>query len=157
MASLTLPNLTLQSSHQKTWSIPADFLGKWTLLYFYPKDDTPGCTIQACTYRDHKQDWEKSGLNVLGVSLDDLTSHDAFSRKFELNFPLLADTEKKLATALKVYGEQEWQGKTYMGLSRDSFLINPKGEITKEWRKVDPKTTVAETLKEALLQLKAHS
>ena len=86
--------------------------------------------------------------------MDDLTSHDAFTRKFELNFPLLADTEKKLATALKVYGEQEWQGKTYMGLSRDSFLINPKGEIIKEWRKVDPKTTVAETLKEALLHMK---
>lgn len=155
MTTLTLPNVTLHSSTQKAWSIPTDFLGKWTLLYFYPKDDTPGCTVQACAYRDHKKEWEKSGLNVLGVSMDDLTSHDTFTRKFELNFPLLADTEKKLAIALKVYGEQEWQGKTYMGLSRDSFLINPKGEIIKEWRKVDPKTTVSETLKEALMHMKS--
>jgi peroxiredoxin Q/BCP len=153
MTKLSLPVLSLTASDKKTWSIPADFLGKWTLLYFYPKDDTPGCTVQACAYRDHKKDWEKSGIQVLGVSMDDLNSHDSFARKFELNFPLLADTEKKLATALNVYGEQEWQGKKYMGLSRDSFLINPKGEIIKEWRKVDPKTTVTETLKEAITQM----
>lgn len=155
MPQLSLPVLSLTASDQKTWSIPTDFLGKWTLLYFYPKDDTPGCTLQACAYRDHKKDWEKSGIQVLGVSMDDLASHDSFARKFELNFPLLADTEKKLATALHVYGEQEWQGKKYMGLSRDSFLINPKGEIIKEWRKVDPKTTVMETLEEAMLQKKS--
>jgi peroxiredoxin Q/BCP len=153
MTKLSLPVLSLTASDKKSWSIPSDFLGKWTLLYFYPKDDTPGCTVQACAYRDHKKDWEKSGIQVLGVSMDDLNSHDSFARKFELNFPLLADTEKKLATALNVYGEQEWQGKKYMGLSRDSFLINPKGEIIREWRKVDPKTTVTETLKEAITQM----
>ena len=153
MTKLSLPVLSLTASNKKSWSIPSDFLGKWTLLYFYPKDDTTGCTVQACAYRDQKKDWEKSGIQVLGVSMDDLNSHDSFARKFELNFPLLADTEKKLATALNVYGEQEWQGKKYMGLSRDSFLINPKGEIIKEWRKVDPKTTVTETLKEAITQM----
>jgi peroxiredoxin Q/BCP len=150
MKILTLPTVKLLGSDQKTWSLPADLLNKWTLIYFYPKDDTPGCTVQACAYRDSKPNWAKKGLVVLGVSLDDLTSHDAFSNKFDLNFPLLADTEKVLSTALGAYGEQEWQGKKYMGLSRDSFLINPEGKIVKEWRGVNPKTTVEETISEAL-------
>lgn len=153
MKNLALPTVKLLASDQKTWSLPADLMNKWTLIYFYPKDDTPGCTIQACAYRDSKSDWAKKGLVVLGVSLDDLGSHDAFSKKFDLNFPLLADTDKVLSTALGVYGEQEWQGKKYMGLSRDSFLINPNGVIVKEWRGVNPKSTVQETIAEALLQM----
>jgi peroxiredoxin Q/BCP len=153
MKNLALPMVKLLASDQKTWSLPADLINKWTLIYFYPKDDTPGCTMQACAYRDTKAEWAKKGLVVLGVSIDDLNSHDAFSKKFDLNFPLLADTDKVLSTALGVYGEQEWQGKKYMGLSRDSFLINPDGVIVKEWRGVNPKSTVQETIAEALLQM----
>ena len=152
--NLKLPALSLQDGHGKTWNVPTDFLGKWTILYFYPKDDTPGCTIQACTYRDEKQYWEKSGLVVLGVSADGVDSHKEFTQKFDLNFPLLADVNNQLSQALGVWGEQEWGGKKYMGLSRDSFLINPQGEIVKIWRKVNPKETVTETVGQALEWMK---
>ncbi len=145
----SLPPLTLDSSSGKPVRFPEDFKGKWSLLYFYPKDDTPGCTKQACSYRDHTADLKKIGLQLFGVSLDDLTSHDAFIQKFNLNFPLLADTEHKLSESLGVYGDQEWKGKVYKGLSRDTFLVDPDGKIREVWRKVNPETTVAETLSAA--------
>lgn len=144
-----LPHVALPSSTGGTVTLPDDFKGKWTLLYFYPKDDTPGCTVQACQYRDHKADSERIGVHLYGVSLDDLTSHDAFAKKFSLNFPLLADTAHALSEALGVYGDQTWNGKTFKGLSRDTFLIGPEGQIRHVWRKVSPSTTVEETLSEA--------
>jgi len=149
-----IPHVSLHDGSGKTWTLPAEFTGKWTLLYFYPKDDTPGCTIQACSYRDEKQHWEKLDLAVVGVSADDVQSHQDFSKKFELNFPLLADINQELSKALGVWGEQEWGGKKYMGLSRDSFLINPEGQIVKTWRKVNPKETVNQTIQEAMAFMK---
>jgi peroxiredoxin Q/BCP len=140
-----VPHVKLESSKGGMLEFPQDISGKWTLLYFYPKDDTPGCTKQACTYRDQYEEFKKRNINLFGVSLDDLHSHDAFIKKFNLNFPLLADTKHELSAALGSYGEQEWKGKKSMGLSRDTFLIDPKGEIKAVWRKVDPTTTVQET------------
>jgi len=140
-----LPKIKLPSTSGSDLSIPDDLTGKWSLLYFYPKDDTPGCTKQACGYRDGLQSFKELGVLVFGVSLDDLTSHKNFIDKYSLNFPLLADTEHLLADALDAYGEQEWNGKKYNGLSRDTFLIDPNGIIQKVWRKVNPESTIEET------------
>ncbi|TDJ06252.1 MAG: peroxiredoxin [Deltaproteobacteria bacterium] len=144
-----LPNFKLPSTSGSELSIPDDLKGKWSLLYFYPKDDTPGCTKQACGYRDGLESFKELGVSVFGVSLDDLTSHKKFINKFSLNFPLIADTNHELADALKAYGEQEWNGKKFKGLSRDTFLIDPEGIIRKIWRKVNPESTIDET-KEAV-------
>jgi len=144
-----LPEMTLAHSAGGQLAIPADLIGKWTLLYFYPKDDTPGCTKQACSYRDNIDRFTELGVGVYGVSLDDLTSHDHFKIKFNLNFPLLADVDCKLGQALGVFGEQEWAGQVFKGLSRDTFLIGPKGSIVRVWRKVSPTETMNETYEAA--------
>ncbi|MCB1199744.1 MAG: peroxiredoxin [Leptospiraceae bacterium] len=151
MSELTgkvLPSVSLDSSAGGKVNLPGDIKGHYTVLYFYPKDDTPGCTKQACAYRDHLKDFTDLGAKVYGVSLDDLTSHDAFINKYSLNFPLLADVDKELSTALGVYGDQQWGDKVFKGLSRDSFLIDPEGKIVKIWRKVNPTESIAETYEE---------
>ncbi len=133
-----IPTLSLISSEGTTIKLPQDWKGKWVVLYFYPKDDTPGCTKQACSYRDSIEDFKKRGVLIYGVSLDDLTSHEKFIKKYNLNFPLLSDSNHELSQTLGVYS-----GK---GLSRDSFLINPQGQVSEIWRKVKPDTTVSEIL-----------
>ncbi|EMF82143.1 redoxin [Leptospira weilii serovar Topaz str. LT2116] len=148
MLGTNLPTISLESTEGKNVKLPEDISGSWTLLYFYPKDDTPGCTKQACSYRDNIGEFKKIGAKVYGVSLDNLDSHGNFIQKYSLNFPLLSDPDHKLSEALGVYGDQEWKGKVFKGLSRDSFLISPNGKIQKVWRKVDPTTTVEETLQE---------
>lgn len=142
-----IPSMSVLVSGGETLNLPGDFKNQWSLLYFYPKDDTPGCTKQACSYRDNITEFTKRGVKVFGVSLDDLNSHNAFSEKFSLNFPLIYDKDKALSTFLGVYGEQQWNDKKYMGLSRDTFLIDPNGVVQREWRKVNPLATVGETLK----------
>ena len=114
-----------------------DFLGKKVLLYFYPKDDTPGCTVQACNFRDNLNRLLPH-LKVIGVSADKPDSHKSFREKFDLNFPLLSDVEHKLAEEFKV-----WDGKL---TERSTFLIDEKGEIEREWRKVDPNKHIDEIL-----------
>jgi thioredoxin-dependent peroxiredoxin len=149
MSDLTgtiLPSIELASSAGGSVTLPDSLKGKWSLLYFYPKDDTPGCTKQACSYRDNISDFTNLGAQVFGVSLDDLASHAAFKEKFSLNFPLLYDKDKVLSEALEVYGETTIKDRVFKGLSRDTFLINPEGKIAKVYRKVNPLTTVAETL-----------
>ncbi|AAS72122.1 bacterioferritin comigratory protein [Leptospira interrogans] len=143
-----LPEISLESTEGKRVKLPEDIQGSWTLLYFYPKDDTPGCTKQACNYRDNMGEFKKIGAKVYGISLDALDSHGQFIQKYSLNFPLLSDPDHKLSEALGVYGDQEWKGKVFKGLSRDSFLVSPDGKIQKVWRKVDPTTTVQDTLQE---------
>ncbi len=145
MEGKDLPALELELIPGGTLSLPKDFLGKWSVLYFYPKDDTPGCTKQACTYQENLQRFQALGINIYGVSLDSISSHQEFQEKFSLQFPLIADTQKELSKALGVYGDQQWQGKTFQGLSRDSFAINPEGKIQQVWRSVSPTTTVEET------------
>ena len=141
----TLPRLTLRATLVDKVDLPDDLLESWTLLYFYPKDDTPGCTKQACAYRDDGAKFKELGVKLFGVSLDDLKSHEAFRDKFSLNFPLLSDPKHELADFFGSYGEREWQGKKYMGLSRDTFLIDPEGKVVKAFRKVNPTSTVSET------------
>ncbi len=148
-----LPEVSLDGTHGKTLNLPSDLKGKWALFYFYPKDDTPGCTKQACGYRDNYRTFEKEGILVFGVSLDSVESHLKFQKKYDLTFPLLSDPEHKLSDALGVYGDKEFAGKKYKGLNRDSFLVDPKGVIRKVWRKVRPEETIDETLK-GYLELK---
>ena len=140
-----IPSMTLESSVGGRVSFPQDLKGKWTLIYFYPKDDTPGCTKQACSYRDSMADFKKLGVQVYGVSTDDLHSHDAFIKKFSLNFPLLADTSHTLGEALGTFEDRGIISKLLKMTSRDSFLIGPDAKVCEVWRKVSPTVTMAET------------
>ncbi len=106
-----------------------DFLGKKLVIYFYPKDDTPGCTKQACNLRDHYSILQEKGIQILGVSADDQESHKKFEQKYQLPFPLIADTDKKIIEKYGVWGERNLYGKKFMGIKRTSFLINENGKV----------------------------
>ncbi len=113
-----------------------DFKGKYLVLYFYPKDDTPGCTKEACDFRDQIGSLRELGAEVLGVSADDTSSHEKFAGKYGLNFPLLADDGAVIAKAYGAYGQKNMYGKISEGIMRKTFLIDPNGEIIKAWGKV---------------------
>jgi peroxiredoxin Q/BCP len=123
-----------------------DFKGKPVILYFYPKDDTPGCTKEACAFRDSYTDFKKAGAVVLGVSPDSVKSHGKFAEKFSLKFPLLSDEDKKIVSDYGVWGEKSFMGRKYMGTHRVTFLIGPDGRIAKIWPKVKPEEHAAEVL-----------
>ena len=118
----------------------SQFRGKPVVLYFYPKDDTPGCTAQACGIRDTYEDFEQQGAVVLGVSPDDESSHVKFKQKYGLPFTLLADPDHEVADKYGVWGEQKYMGKTYWGVERSTFLIDEEGRIAKIMRRVKPDT-----------------
>ncbi len=121
-----------------------DFRGKPVILYFYPKDSTPGCTQEACDFRDAMPDLTKSGAAVIGVSKDSVKRHDNFKAKQELNFPLVADLTGEICEAYGVWVEKKLYGRTYMGIERATFLIDGKGVIRQVWHKVKVKGHVAE-------------
>ncbi len=129
----------------------AGLRGQSVLLYFYPRDNTPGCTLEACAFRDHLDQFKKRGIVVLGVSADSSASHDKFARRFRLPFPLLSDADKTIARAYGAWGEKTFLGRKYMGLRRITFLIGPDGRIKKIWRKVKPSQHPAEVLAETSL------
>jgi peroxiredoxin Q/BCP len=114
----------------------SDFKGKKIVLYFYPKDDTPGCTKEACAFRDGIDEIKDRGAIVLGVSTDSVDSHKKFKSKFDLNFPLLADTDKKIVEAYGVWKEKTNYGKTYMGIERTTFIIDEQGKVSHIFPKV---------------------
>lgn len=124
----------------------ADYKGRWILLYFYPKDMTSGCTVEAQCFRNRFNDLKALNVQVLGVSADDSESHKKFKEKERLNFPLLADTEKKMINAYGVWKEKLMYGKKYMGIARESFLIDPSGKIVKHYEKVKPAEHAAEVV-----------
>ena len=124
----------------------SDLKGKHVVLYFYPKDDTPGCTKEACGFRDNNKAIEKSGAIVLGVSTDSPKSHQKFTEKFKLPFPLLADEDHAIVNAYDVWGEKTFMGRKYMGTHRVTFLIDPDGRIKKIWPKVSPDEHAKEVL-----------
>jgi len=128
----------------------ADLLGKNVVLYFYPRDNTPGCTIEACHFRDQHEDFEKHGIVVLGVSADSAASHEKFSARFRLPFVLLADEDKAIALAYGAWGEKTFLGRKFMGMRRITFLIGPDGRIRKIWRKVQPRPHAAEVFAAAV-------
>jgi len=123
-----------------------DFKGKNVVLYFYPRDDTPGCTKEACAFRDHFGALQRKRAVVLGVSVDSVKSHDKFAKKFELPFTLVSDTDKKIVQAYGVWGEKSFMGRKYLGTHRVTFLIGPDGRIKKIWLKVKPEEHIEEVL-----------
>lgn len=123
-----------------------DFRGQKVCLYFYPKDDTPGCTKQACSLRDANSTFEAKGIKVFGVSLDDEASHQKFAKKFDLPFTLLVDKDHEISDKYGVYGEKEMYGKKYMGVTRVTFLIDEAGKIIKIFRKVKTEEHADEVL-----------
>jgi peroxiredoxin Q/BCP len=124
----------------------SQFRGKPVVLYFYPRDDTPGCTAQACGIRDSYDDFEQRGVVVLGVSPDEETSHVKFKQKYGLPFTLLADPEHEVSEQYGVWGEKKYMGKTYWGVQRSTFLIDEEGRIAKVMRRVKPDTHVEQVL-----------
>lgn len=120
----------------------SEFRGKRVVLYFYPKDDTPGCTAQACGFRDKYADIEAKNAVVLGVSTDDVDSHQKFKAKYGLNFPLLVDRDHSIAEAYGVWGERSFAGRTYMGVSRSHFVIDESGKLVDVQYGVRPNDSV---------------
>jgi peroxiredoxin Q/BCP len=133
------PAFKLQDQAGK-WHTLADYKGKWVAIYFYPKDDTPGCTTQACGFRDNIFAFNKEGAVILGVSVDDVASHKEFAEKHSLPFSLLADTDKSVS---KKYGVLGYAG---MAAKRETFLIDPQGKVAKHYASVDPKGNSVEVL-----------
>jgi len=132
----TAPDFSLPASTGETVSLQ-DYLGKKrVVLYFYPKDNTSGCTKEACSFRDNLQNIEVKDTVVLGVSPDSLKSHDKFIEKYDLNFPLLSDQEHKVAEAYGAWGEKKMYGKTYMGMIRKTFIIGKDGKLEHVFHKV---------------------
>src|SRR6478752_9900061 len=125
----------------------SDFKGKKVVLYFYPKDDTPGCTKEACSFRDADDVYQKKGIKVFGVSTDDEKSHQKFISKFQLPFDLLADTDKSIVESYGVWGEKSMYGKKYMGTNRKTFLIDESGKIAHIFDKVNVAEHADEVLK----------
>ncbi|MDA1334703.1 MAG: thioredoxin-dependent thiol peroxidase [bacterium] len=123
-----------------------EYKGKWVLLYFYPKDDTPGCTMEACALRDNYISYKKSKIVILGVSTDKVISHKKFKEKYNLPFTLLSDENKKVVKAYGVWGKKKFMGREYTGTNRYSFLIDPDGKISKIYMKVRPKEHAEEVL-----------
>ena len=123
-----------------------DLRGKKVVLFFYPKDDTPGCTKEACAFRDSFAKFKKRGIEVLGISLDSEKSHQKFTQKYDLPFRLLADTDRAVSEAYGTYGEKKFMGRTYMGNHRMTFLIDEKGKIKKIYSKVKPEDHAEEVL-----------
>jgi peroxiredoxin Q/BCP len=137
------PDFSVQNQDGKTIKL-SDFKGRKVVLYFYPKDDTSGCTAEACNLRDNYTDLKARGYEVIGVSVDDVKSHDKFVKKYSLPFNLVADTEKKIVEAYGVWAEKSMYGRTYMGTKRTTFLIDEKGKIDKIIDKVDTKNHTAQ-------------
>jgi len=130
------PDFTLPADDGRKVKL-SDLRGKPVVLYFYPKDDTPGCTREACAFRDRTADLKAHGAVVLGVSPDDVTSHGQFRDKYSLNFPLLADTDHQVAETYGAWREKNLYGKTSMGIQRSTFLIDRDGKVRKAWKKVN--------------------
>ena len=141
----TAPAFKTTNAEGETVSLK-DLRGQKVVLYFYPKDDTPGCTKEACSFRDAFAKFKKRGISVLGVSPDSSASHKKFATKYKLPFTLLVDTDKSISEAYGVYGEKKFMGRTYMGVHRTTFLIDEKGKIKKVFEKVKPEEHASEVL-----------
>ncbi len=125
-----------------------DFIGKKVIVYFYPKDDTPGCTAEACNLRDNYEQLISKGFKIIGISADDEKKHQKFSEKYDLPFPLIPDTEKKIINAYGVWGPKKFMGRTFDGINRTTFIVSEDGKIEKIFSKVDTKNHTQQILEE---------
>ncbi|MFS8741758.1 thioredoxin-dependent thiol peroxidase [Synechococcus sp. O70.2] len=141
------PEFTLPDAEGRPISL-SQLRGQRVVLYFYPRDNTPGCTKEACGFRDTYADYRAHGIQILGVSPDDARSHQKFAQKLQLPFPLLVDEGAKVATAYGVYGPKKFMGKVYNGVHRTTFVIDPEGKIEAVITKVKVETHAAELLKQ---------
>ncbi|MDF2378939.1 MAG: peroxiredoxin [Candidatus Gracilibacteria bacterium] len=145
MEGKSFPAFTLLDQTEKSWS-KKDFEGIWTVLYAYPKDMTSGCTIEAHDFTKNLKKFQKLSAQVLGISPDDIKSHNKFCDKDGITFPLLSDPEKKLLSTLGIWIEKSMYGRKYMGVNRSTWIISPTGKIVKEWNKVKVPGHVDEVL-----------
>ncbi len=143
------PTFSLLDQHGITHTLE-QYIGKKVLIYFYPKDDTPGCTTEACNFRDNYEALKAVGLVVVGVSKDNVKSHKKFADKFEIPFPLLSDEDGLLCEAYGVWMKKKFMGREYMGIARMSFLIDEKGDVAKVYDEVKPKEHTQEVAKDIL-------
>ncbi len=141
------PSFSLLDQDGKTHKL-VDSLGKWVLIYFYPKDDTPGCTVEACTIRDNWPAFKKLKMQVFGISGDSTKSHEKFAQKFDLPFTLLSDPDRKVIDSYGALQDKSMYGKKFIGIQRMSVLVNPKGKIAKIYEKVKPAEHAEEVLKD---------
>jgi thioredoxin-dependent peroxiredoxin len=141
------PEFTLPDQNDKIHSL-AEFRGRWVVLYFYPKDNTPGCTKEACGFRDTVRDFADKNAVILGVSKDSVVSHQKFIGKYKLNFPLLSDESKKVIQMYGAWGMKKFMGREFAGVKRITYLINPEGIINHIYLHVDPVIHAAELIKE---------
>lgn len=141
------PNFSLLDQDGNTHSL-YDYRGKWLVLYFYPKDDTPGCTTEACSFRDEYQYIQEQGAEVVGVSKDTPKSHKKFAEKYNLNFTLLSDETGEMIEAYGAWGERNMFGKKFMGILRSTFIIDPDGNIVREYPNVSPKDHAVQIVKD---------
>ncbi|MCM3627983.1 thioredoxin-dependent thiol peroxidase [Paenibacillus glycanilyticus] len=144
-AGQAVPDFTLPASTGGNISL-SDYKGKKLVIYFYPKDNTPGCTVESCDFRDYNGQFKSYNTEVIGISPDDLASHDTFISDFQLPFPLLADTEHTVSELFGVWKERTWNGETFMGIERSTFLIDENGVLAREWRSVSVDGHVLEVL-----------
>lgn len=143
--TLKAPEFSLKDQHGQVHSL-RDYRGKWMVIFFYPKDNTPGCTKEACSFRDSFETLTAAHTVVLGISKDSIESHQKFAQKHNLPFPLLSDHDHQVAKAFGAWAEKKFMGKTYMGTQRNTYLINPKGEIVKSYIQVNPLTHVKQLI-----------
>lgn len=143
------PDFALQDQEEVLHNL-SDYRGKKVVLYFYPKDDTPGCTKEACSFRDSFGDFRKNGLVVLGVSKDSISSHAKFQEKYSLPFPLLSDTDTTVIKAYEAWGPKKYMGRDYEGVLRITYIIDEEGKILKAYEKVKPQDHAQEILEDIL-------
>lgn len=141
------PDFTLPDQTGTDRSL-SDYAGKWLILYFYPKDDTPGCTTEACSFRDEYDYLQEKGLGVVGISKDSVKSHAKFAEKFNLKFPLLADPDHEVIESYGAWGPKKFMGREFLGTHRNTYLINPDGQIAKVYEGVTPKGHAGQILKD---------
>lgn len=137
MKTAVAPNFSLSDQDGNIVSL-GDYIGKWVVLYFYPKDDTPGCTKEACNFRDSFHELQKYGVQILGISKDSIKSHKKFADKYGLNFPVLSDENTKTIKKYNAWGIKKFMGREFEGILRTTYIIDPKGKIKKVYNKVNP-------------------
>lgn len=141
------PDFNLKDQHEVDHCLD-DYKGKWLVLYFYPKDNTPGCTKEACSFRDGRDMLASLGAEIIGISKDGTGSHSRFTKLHKLNFALLSDPDAEVIKAYGAWKKKKFMGKEYMGISRDTFIISPKGQIVKKYEGVNPITHFEEVMQD---------